>query len=176
MTQKKTFKELDFLQPETCRLVIELILGRPVGRLNVRAEHSILFISDFRSIRLDIYASDEMQVGYNLEMQNQQEGNLAKGSRFHQAEMDVTVLKPGESFKDLKPSYIIFICTFDPFGRNLYRYTFEERCLEENFPLGDEVRKNFLNTKGNRADGISEELIHLSKIQRFRNCTIKSSS
>lgn len=170
MTHKKTFQELDlsnaFLfaaaleDQETCGLVIELILGKPVAKLKVKAEHSILYHSDFRSIRLDVYASDEeMQVEYNLEMQNQNERNLAKRSRFHQAGMDVTALKPGEGFEDLKPSYIIFICTFDPFGKGLFRYTFEERCIEEDFPLGDETQKVFLNTKGKRTERIPNQLI-----------------
>lgn len=74
--------------------------------------------------------------------------------------MDVTSLKPGQDFRDLKPGYVIFICTFDPFGRGLYRYTFEQRCLEQNFPLGDETKKIFLNTKGKNADDVPEELVH----------------
>lgn len=74
--------------------------------------------------------------------------------------MDVSSLKPGEDFDDLKPSCIIFICTFDPFGKKLYRYTFEERCLERDFPLGDETKKLFLSTKGKNKDEVPQELIH----------------
>ena len=153
MAQTKKFKDLDlsnaFLfaaaleDEETCRLVLECILGEPVGRVNVRAERSILFSSDFRCVRLDIFASDELNVGYNLEMQNADKKNLPKRSRYHQAEMDLSSLKPGQDFNDLKPSVIIFICTFDPFGRGLYRYTFEARCMEEDFPLDDGARGYF---------------------------------
>ena len=167
---EKTFQELDLCNSflfaaaledsETCRLVLEIILGRELPRVTVHAEHSILVSADFRSVRLDIYASDEVHVNYNVEAQNWNEGNLAKRSRFHQAEMDVYSLKPGQDFRDLKPSYVIFICTFDPFGQKLYRYTFEERCLERNFALGDETCKIFLNTKGENADEVPEELIH----------------
>lgn len=132
----KTFQELDlsnaFLfsaaleEPETCQIVLEIIMGCKLPKVNVHAEHSILINSDFRSVRMDIYANDEMQVNYNLESQNENEGNLAKRSRYYQAEMDVSSLKPGEVFNELKPGYVIFICTFDPFGEGLYRYTFEE--------------------------------------------------
>ena len=148
---------------ETCRLILEVILGRPITKVKVHAEHSLLFSSDFRSVRLDIYADDEMQVGYNLEMQNEDEKNLPKRSRYHQAEMDVTSLKPGQDFSELKPSYVIFICTFDPFGYGLYRYTFEERCLERDFALGDETRKIFLSTKGNNDEEVPEELVNFLK-------------
>ncbi len=95
-----------------------------------------------------------------MEAQNKNERNLPKRSRYHQAEMDVSSLKPGQDFNDLKPGYVIFICTFDPFGEKLYQYTFEERCLERDFPLGDETKKIFLSTKGENADEVPEELVH----------------
>lgn len=61
---------------------------------------------------------------------------------------NVTSLKPGEDYNDLKPNYVIFICTFDPFGKKLYRYTYENYCRETNLPLEDGTTKIFLNTKG----------------------------
>ena len=170
---KKTFQELNlsnaFLfaaaleDPETCRLVLEIILDTKLPKVNVHAEQSILVSSDFRSIRLDIYASDEMQVSYNVEAQNDDRKNLAKRSRYHQAEMDVASLKPGDDFNDLKPGYVIFICTFDPFGKGLYRYTFEERCLECGMSLGDGTRKIFLNSRGRDDGDVPKELVHFLK-------------
>ena len=68
--------------PEACRLILELFLGHPISKVIVHAEHSILLSSDFKSIRLDIYASDEILAGYNLEMQNKNEYNLPKRSRY----------------------------------------------------------------------------------------------
>ncbi len=168
--QKNAFQELDlcnsFLfaaaleQPEICRLVLEIILGCKVPEVNVHAEHSVLVSSDFRSVRFDVYASDKLQVAYDVEAQNENEGNLPKRSRYYQAEMDVSSLKPGEDFNELKPGYVIFICTFDPFGEGLYRYTFEERCLESNLALGDGTRKIFLNTKGKNDAEVPAELVH----------------
>ena len=183
MAQKK-FEELDlknaFLfaaaleDPETCRIVLELIFGRPFPRIKVHTEHTLLYRSDFRSLRLDVYASDEVQVGYNLEMQNARVGSLPKRSRFHQAEMDLTSLKQGEYFSDLKPGFVIFICTFDPFGQGLYRYTFEERCLEQDFPLGDETCKIFLNTKGKNQKEVPEELVRfLHYVENSTDACIK---
>ncbi len=165
MTEKK-FEELNlkdaFLfsaalqDPETCRLVLELILDEPVEKVNVRTEHALLYSSDFRSVRLDVYADARveggLQMGYDLEMQNDGKHLLPKRARFYQAEIDAGALRPGEDTELLRPSYIIFICTFDPFDRNAYRYTFEERCLEWGFPLRDGTRKIFLNTKGTTGD------------------------
>lgn len=116
--ERKKFKELNlsnaFLfaaalaDEETCGIVLELILGKKFPKVTVRTEHTVLFSSDFRSVRFDVYAKDEVQVSYNLEMQNQNKGNLPKRARYHQAEMDVTSLKPGEGFNDLQPSYVIY--------------------------------------------------------------------
>lgn len=166
----KPFKELDlnnaFLfaaameDSEICQIVLEIILGTKIPKVNVHSEHNIMISSDFRSVRLDVYANDEMQVSYNVEAQNQNNCNLAKRSRYHQAEMDVASLKPGEDFNDLKPGYVIFICTFDPFGEGLYRYTFEERCLERNIPLGDQTKKIFLSTKGRNKAEVPLELVN----------------
>lgn len=68
MNTKTSFKELNlnnaFLfalalsDPELCRIILELIIGKPLGPIKVETEKSIMFSSDFRSIRLDVYASD----------------------------------------------------------------------------------------------------------------------
>ena len=169
MAQKKQFKDLDlsnaFLfaaaleDEETCRLVLECILGTPVGKVKVKAERNVLFSSDFRCVRLDVFASSEWNVDYNLEMQNIDEKNLPQRSRYHQAEMDLSSLKPGQDFAELKPSVIVFICSFDPFGKGLYRYTFEPRCLEDDFPLGDGTKRIFLSTKGTNESDVPKELV-----------------
>ena len=166
---RKKFEQLDlkdaFLfsaaleDPEACRLILELFLGYPIAKITVHAEHSILLSSDFKSVRLDIYASDELSVGYNMEMQNEKENNLPMRSRYYQSELDIVALKPGEDYNDMKPGYIIFICTFDPFGKGLYKYTFENRCLETDMPLGDKTMKIFFNTKGTNPEDVSEELL-----------------
>lgn len=120
----------------------------------------MLFSSDYRSIRLDVYATDGEGTHYNVEMQGTDKGNLPKRSRFHQAEMDVLELHPGEDFIDLEPNYVIFICCFDPFGKGLYRYTFTNKCSENGMELGDETAKVFVSTKGQNEDEVSSELVH----------------
>lgn len=172
MAQKK-FQDLDlkdaFLfaaaleDPETCQLVLELILGRPIGPVKVHVEHSILFSKDFRYVRFDVYASDETRVFYDLEMQNAHKEELPKRARYHQAELDATFLKPGQKFTELPASYVIFICTYDPFHSGLYRYTYEERCEETGERLGDGTCKIYLSTKGTNTAEVPQELIHFLK-------------
>ncbi len=63
---------------------------------------------------------------------------------------DMEILKKGTVYDKLKPEYIIFLCTFDPFDRGFFRYTFGNICYEDfTLSLGDETTKVFLNTRGN---------------------------
>ena len=46
-------------------------------------------------------------------------------------------------------SFVIFICTFDPFSKGYHKYTFRNVCEElSSLSLGDGVTKMFFNTKG----------------------------
>ena len=61
----------------------------------------------------------------------------------------------------MKKSYVIFICTFDPFGQGRHIYTFENRCSEDiALTLNDGTVKIILNTKGT-LDDVSPEMKRL---------------
>ena len=92
-------------------------------------------------------------------MQNKNEYNLPLRSRYYQAQLDVGGLKPGEDYTNLKLLYVIFICNFDPFKEELYRYTFSMQCEERNIFLNDGVKRIFLNTKGKNKDEVSTTLV-----------------
>lgn len=169
MRPKKKFVELGFSDAflfaaimedaETCRQMLERILEFPIKSVHVHTESMILINPEYRGIRMDVHADDLAGTVYDVEMQTTNKGNLPKRSRCYQGQIDVASLQPGDDFNQLNKSYVIFLCTFDPFGRGLYRYTFEERCLEDGEALGDETCKVFLNTKGTHAKAVSPELI-----------------
>ena len=50
----------------------------------------------------------------------------------------------------LRPSFVIFICTFDPFDEGRYLYSFRNVCRETGAELDDEAYKLFFNTAGTR--------------------------
>ena len=65
----------------------------------------------------------------------------------------LNILEKGADYKNLKRSFVIFICTFDLFGEGRHIYTFENRCIQNtNLTLGDETIKIILNTKGTMND------------------------
>ena len=84
--------------------------------------------------------------------------NLPKRMRYYQGMIDLNILEKGENYKNLKKSFVIFICTFDLFGLGRHVYTFENRCIEDlELPLGDDTTKIILNTKGT-LDDVSPEM------------------
>ena len=55
---------------EISRLTLQVLLNRRVDSVKVHAEHWMLYSSDYRSIRLDVYARDTAGHNYNVEMRD----------------------------------------------------------------------------------------------------------
>ena len=144
-----------------CKHLIEKILGIRIEKITFpESEKSVENRYDSKSIRLDVYVHDGNGRVYDIEMQctNGSEGELPKRTRYYQGMIDMDELKKGQYYTELKESFIIFICTFDPFGENLPMYTFRHRCIEkEGLELGDLATKIFLNAKG-KSDTIDPDI------------------
>ena len=72
-----------------------------------------------KGIRLDIYAVDENGTAYDIEMQTTDEHDTVMRARYYESALDEEAMGSGTSYKDLRKTIIIFICTFDIFGKNL---------------------------------------------------------
>ena len=123
-----------------------------------------------RSVRLDAYLDDGKAI-YNIEMQTAEQIALPQRSRLYQAHIDVNQLERGQYYDELRPSYVIFICTFDPFGKSLYRYSFRNVCREDGeVELQDEAYKLFFNTKGTRGEipeALKEMLAYINNPEEY---------
>ena len=96
---RKTYQELEFKDAfmfaavmsdaESCRGVLERILGIPIRKVMVHAEHVLFVNPETRGVRLDVYADDEHGTVYNVEMQTTDNKNLPKRSRYYQGQMDM---------------------------------------------------------------------------------------
>ncbi len=116
----------------------------------------------FRGVRLDAYVDDGKSV-YNIEMQTTDDRALAKRCRLYQSHIDISQLRRGENYDKLRPCFVIFICKYDPFGLGYYRYSFQNRCDENNgLMLNDGAYKLFFNTAGYIGE-ISPQLRELLK-------------
>ena len=136
-----------------CKHLIELILQIKIKDISFpETEKSMGSRYDRKSIRLDVYVEDEAGRVFDIEMQytDGHDDALAKRTRYYQGSIDMDLLEKGHMYEELKPTFIIFICTFDPFRQGLPMYTFRNRCIEQKgLELGDQTTKLFLNCKGN---------------------------
>ncbi len=171
MNQKK-FEELelkdDFIfgkvmqNKEICKKTLEILLGIEIEEIAYPERQKAIEITyQGKSVRLDMYVEDDREIVYNAEMQ--QKGNsdvvmqLPKRSRYYQGLIDLNLIEKGATYDKLNKSYVIFICTFDPFGMGKYQYTFQNLCRENTeLALEDEAVKIFFNTKGNYEDAPKE--------------------
>ncbi len=144
---------------ELCRQLLELILGIQIKKVELADKEKVLDITpDGKSVRLDIYVEDDIGTVYNIEMQVATKRNLPRRSRYYQGMIDLNSIEKGAKYNALKKSYVIFICMFDPFNKNLPVYTFTNRCKEmPKLELGDETAKVFINPYGD-TEGLSADL------------------
>ena len=137
--------------PELTRQLLEIILDRKIVKIRfVEEEKNFTARILSHSIRLDVYVEGEDEV-CDIEMQVSDEHNIPKRSRYYQGTMDSAWLKRGHSYNELKNSYVIFICTFDPFGYGRKKYVFrniDTEALPEVHLLDDGCVRIVLNSKG----------------------------
>lgn len=149
---------------KNCRDFLEMVLGFPIARVEISKEKSVVYHPEYKGVRLDIYARDEEQTCYNVEMQAVNRPHLEKGSRYYHSQMDMDLLLSGRDYDELPPAYVIFICDFDPFGGKKYKYTFCNMCDEESaVNLGDERYTIFLSTRGENPQEVPKNLVNFLK-------------
>ena len=131
-----------------CKKLLERLLQTKIRDIvYLEEQKSINIEKDAKSIRLDVYIEDGNRV-FDLEMQTTDKRNLPKRSRYYQGMIDLNTIEKGENYKKLKESYVIFICTFDPFHQGKAQYTFENFCIEDKeLKLNDGAKKIFFNAK-----------------------------
>ena len=166
MRRKKQLKELTIkdnfmfgavmMDEDNCKGLLERVLEIQIDRVDVSKEKSIVYHPEYKGVRLDVYAKDEKQTRYNVEMQVERKPALGKRSRYYQSQMDMEMLLTGEDYTELPNTYVIFICDFDPFGEKQYRYTFEMKCKEK-VQFGDCRHIVFLSTCGENDEEVPKE-------------------
>lgn len=148
-------------KPELCKRTLELLMDCEIAELQyLESEKSIEVKLTTKGIRLDVYIKDTAGNAYDLEMQasDADKGALGKRARYYQSLIDVDGLKKGQFYSTLGRSVVLFICKFDPFSRNLPKYTFSNRCHEDaTVDLKDETLKVVFNSTGSK-NGVNQDL------------------
>lgn len=133
--------------PDVCKELLETLLEMELDRIEMHGEETIETDYGSKVIRLDVYAKNESQA-FNLEMQAADTKELPERSRYYQGCIDVDTLQSGKKYKELKDSYVIFICVTDIFEKGLSCYHFENLCRENHLiKLNDRAYKYFFVAK-----------------------------
>lgn len=144
---RKPFEELDFADdgmfqavmknPEISAELVERLLGVRVKDVRYpKLEKKIAPYYATKGVRLDVYLKDVDKI-IDVELQTYEMDALGKRTRYYQSMVDIDSLMKGDDYSELKDSYILFICKFDPFRdekeepHGLYRYTFRNVCAEK---------------------------------------------
>ena len=159
---RKPFEQLNFADdgmfqavmknPEASAELVERLLRVRVKSVkHPKFETQIAPYYATTGVRLDVYLKDEDKV-IDVELQTYEMDALGKRTRYYQSMVDIDSLMKGEDYSELKDSYILFICKFDPFRdekkepRGLYRYTFRNVCTEDSLVnLDDKCLKVIYN-------------------------------
>ena len=149
---------------EICKGLLERLLKIKIERLEYpELQKSISPYYEAKGVRLDVYVKDSDKV-FDIEIQNGKKSNLGKRTRYYQSMIDIDNLLKGASYTSLKESYIIFICTFDPFEKGLSHYTFKTRCLQNSeVDIKDGAIKEIFNAKAYA----NEEDIEISNFLKY---------
>ena len=156
---------------KACIRLLEAIFGDEHRIADIRyarhpeAEKSILSDPMRRGVRLDVYFDDGKTV-YDIELQRTSITDLAERARLYSSSMDIAMLDKGEGFGSIRTSYVIFLCTFDPFAKDEKVYRFSTMCEDvQGLPLGDRRYIMFLNSRGSK--GVSN--LDMDELFRYLN-------
>lgn len=145
------------------KYILECIFNRKIKKLLVVPQRFwIGEDTESHGVRLDVYLDEENGEIFDIEP-DQNDGkeeteSLPRRVRFYHAKIDSGNLGSGEEYKCLRNVIVIFITTYDPFGRDRMMYTIKNQCVEEPDMLYEDGAKSiFLYTKGTKGNP-SEDL------------------
>ena len=157
--------------PVIAQKMAELLTPAEIGEVTgVEREKFLQHRSTSKYVKLDMYLEDENGHVVDTEMQNRSNNKMVQEElplriRYYQGMIDQEILSSGIDYIFLKETYIIFICTYDPFGKGKYVYHFHMTCDEdEEIQLRDKMNWIFYNTTADLTEvpeGIREFLSYV---------------
>lgn len=139
---------------EYCKEFLQIVLGIEIAEIEyISSQKSLRSRINAKGVRLDVYARDIDNNSYDIEMQVVREDYLEKRTRYYHGEMDRYQLRKGQKYNKLGKNIVIFVCCYDPFGRDKSVYTFKKYCKEDkSIELDDGITSIFLNANGDRRE------------------------
>lgn len=131
--------------PECTEELLRIILKR--NDLKVTRAVTQLTIGNLfgRSVRLDVYATDDSGKQYDIEVQQEDKGAAPERARLNSAMFDSHLTTKGKSYTEIPETYIIFITEHDVLKDGLPIYTIERTIRETGKLFGDRAHILYVN-------------------------------
>ena len=97
MNNKRKFKDLTIrdnfifaavmMLGDNCKRFLEMLLGIEIKRIVISYEKTLIFNPKYKGVRMDVYANDENNTRYDIEMQVANK-ELGKRTRYYHRQME----------------------------------------------------------------------------------------
>ena len=142
------------------QLLLRIILNKPDIRVkSVKTQRRMKNLLG-RDICLDIDADDDAGKEYNVEVQRADKGADRKRARYHSSILDAHLLQPGDDFRDLPETFVIFITENDVIGDGLPLYTVDRQITNTGKPFEDGEHIIYVNGADKDASTALGKLMH----------------
>ena len=114
------------MRRRTAKAFLERALSIKIDHVEISTEKNIVYHPEYKGVRLDVYAKDEKNTRYNIEMQVLKQPALGRRSRYYQSQTDMELLAKGCEYAELPDSYVIFLCDLTLLGKENIGILFEK--------------------------------------------------
>ena len=145
---------------EATELLLRIVLDREDLKVKKVTTQKAMKNLQGRDIYLDIDAVDSNGSEIDIEIQRANQGADRKRARYHSSIMDAHLLKPGDDFKSLPETYVIFITEKDIIGQDRPLYAFERQDIRTGEPFNDGTHIVYVNGSKRNARTKLGKLMH----------------
>ena len=144
---------------EDVEYILRIILEKPNLRvLKVQTQKSVENMYG-RSVRFDVFATDDAGKLYNIEVQRADAGAVPTRARYNSSMLDYHKLKKKAKYNELPETFVIFITEHDVLKDGEQIYHVDRVVRETNKPFGDGTHIIYVN--GSYKDDSDSELGNL---------------
>ena len=147
--------------PDDVQYILRIILDKSdLKVLNVQTQKSVENLYG-RSVRFDVFASDDSGKLFNIEVQRADSGAIPARARYNSAMLDYHELQKSHDFKELPESFVIFITENDVLGGGDKIYHIDRIIRETNKSFNDGSHIIYVNGSYKGEVGVPlDDLIH----------------
>ena len=188
--EKKTLEKMDVIDDflfkeimadeefglEVCRIILETVLGRKVGKIRFTPQKSVPGVSEKNhGIVMDVYINEENETGEVMNVHDiepdkifEKKKGLPKRARYYGDLIDIHLLKTNTDYEKLPELVVIFILSYDPFGENAMYYEAGSILkTHPHIPYNDGIRRIYLYTDGKLPEKATESDEKLKNLLKY---------